>query len=307
MAFEDFNGFETPKNDDACDLAGIHLSGANARKSAVVLLKIDGPKVIFSSLYEKIGSSGTLFSDERILSILTSCANLQGATVDCPVSEPPCVACTLEVCPGVVRCEDVSVAMMMAVENRRERKGAHKLRPINPQNQRLWDVIFSRGGPWGNLEPSYSANLSPLVVRAKTLQRRLRSRFPDLNLRETIVPILIEQLQRSLAKTEWSKTYRSFETGGKVRRAVLTAISSPSSGEFFVNLTKNEIGEIAASVEGFHAFMAAAMAVWRHFGLAMDPANFFEASTGWVDLLNSDEGVLQMNTLGKNTGKSMRN
>jgi hypothetical protein len=288
-------------------IAGIHLAGPNAKKSAVVLLDFTGSRVTFLSLYEKIGSSGSLFSDDRILSILSRVADLADVLVDCPVSEPPCVSCVLPSCPGVVRCEDVSVAMMMAVDVRRGRKGAHKLRPINPQNQRLWDVLFARGGPWGNLEPSYSANLAPLVVRARTLQRRLRTIMPQLMIRETNIPILLTQLADHFDGNDWGGRYRNFEVGSKTRREILAKISGSDALDFRIELTKDAVTEISSSVENFQAFMSAAMGAWRLRGLGMLPNSFFKSESGWVEILDSPESSDVLSLAHSKSEKSGRN
>lgn len=281
------NSTSRKQQEDAV-VAGIHLAGPNARKSAVVLLEISGQSTTFLSLYEKIGSSGSLFSDERILSILSTQPGLLDVMVDCPVTEPPCVSCSRPVCPGVVQCDDVAVAMMMAVEQGRGRKGGHKLRPFNPQNQRLWDVLYARGGPWGSLEPSYSANLAPLAVRAKTLQRRLRATFPEILLRETNVPILLTQLSMLVEQSDWGGLYRNFERGAATRKKILGTIAALAASELRIAISGDNLERAGSTVENFHAFMAAAVASWRLRGMTMTPAPFFDTSSGWVEILKSE-------------------
>lgn len=281
-------GGERPSGDPA--FVGIHLSGPNARKSAVVVITETRTGKQFSSLYEKIGSVGSLFSDERIIDILNLVPSLCEVFVDCPISEPPCVNCERPKCPGVVRCEDVAVGMMMAIEQKRGRKGGHKLRPLNPQNLRLWDAMYGRGADFGNMEPTYSANLAPLVVRAKTLQRRLRMVMPGLALRETNVPFLLRQLELILDGEGWSREYRNFERGFEVRCEVLSVIASRKTAALCprigITVSEDEIDEIAASVETFHAFLAAAMGIWSGEGIAQSKTPYFEDNPGWVELLN---------------------
>ena len=217
---------EEPRDKFESACVGIHLSGPNAKKSALVVLTSRLEGAHFLSLYEKIGSLGSLFSDERIIDILKLVPSLESVFVDCPISEPPCVNCERPVCPGVVRCEDVAVGMMMAIEQKRGRKGGHKLRPLNPQNLRLWDAMYGRGGEFGKMEPTYSANLAPLVVRAKTLQRRLRMDLPRIDLRETHVPFLLKQLEVVFDRAGWAMNYRNFEAGFDVRCEVLSEIAA---------------------------------------------------------------------------------
>jgi hypothetical protein len=274
-------------------VAGIHLSGPNAKKSAIVVLSYNQAESKFVSVYEKIGSVGSLFSDERIIEILRLVSNLQHVFVDCPTTEPPCVKCERPVCPGVLRCEDVAVGMMLAINQKRGRKGAHKLRPLNPQNMRLWDAMYGRGDEFGNMEPSYSANLAPLVVRARTLQRRLRSEMPEIQLRETHIPFLLRQMERLLGKTEWAAGYRGFEQGVRKRCEILTQITSSKPPNEFsslrIRIAPDDIEELASSVEVFQAFMAAAMASWSAQGLSRVPTQYFSENAGWVELLDLNQ------------------
>jgi len=273
-------------------VAGIHLSGPNAKKSAVVVLSYNQSGAKFISLYEKIGSVGSLFSDERIIDILRHIPHLEDVFVDCPTSEPPCVNCERHVCPGVVRCEDVAVGMMMAIEQKRGRKGAHKLRPLNPQNLRLWDAMYGRGVEFGNMEPSYSANLAPLVVRARTLQRRLRDVMPQVLLRETHVPFLLRQLEWATSGNDWVKGYRGFEGGFQRRLDILSELSSRKiesiSPSLRIRIEDDVLEDIAGSVEVFQAFMAAAMAIWAAKGLSRPRTQYFAENVGWVELLAFD-------------------
>jgi hypothetical protein len=271
-------------------VAGIHLSGPNARKSAIVILSYNQVESRFVSLYEKIGSVGSLFSDERVIEILRQVENLRHVFVDCPTTEPPCVKCERPVCPGVLRCEDVAVGMMLAINQKRGRKGAHKLRPLNPQNMRLWDAMYGRGAEFGNMEPSYSANLAPLVVRARTLQRRLCAEIPHIQLRETHIPFLLRQMEGLHGREAWALEYRAFERGLRVRTEILNQISgeltSTECRSLHVKIDKSKTQQIVGSVEVFQAFMAAAMAVWSARGLSRPRSNYFSENSGWVELLD---------------------
>src|SRR5262249_33428731 len=123
--------------------AGVHLSGPNANKTALAVLVGDPRKspLKIAKVYEKIGAFGTLFSDERLAHILTLDGPFAEVFIDCPLTVPPCVACQRPMCPGVVKCDDVSVAYMLAISSKVRRRGARKARPVNPQSQRLWDVM----------------------------------------------------------------------------------------------------------------------------------------------------------------------
>jgi hypothetical protein len=269
-------------------------------------------------LYEKIGALGTLFSDERLVEILGRLGPFAEVFVDCPLTVPPCVACQRPVCPGAVQCDDVGVAYMLAVSARLRAKGARKARPVNPQSQRLWDVLKlataaaakpprakpdaegdlpSRAGAVSTpgREPSYSANHAPLVARARTLQRRLNAVSPQIQLKETSVAEALDALAAPLGlEARPSASYRSFERGLEMRRAVLEALIERGWLEAPAEEDEDEgqrFEAAARSVEAFHAVISSLVAALHYAGLTDSaPEGFAEASAsspqshGWVHL-----------------------
>jgi hypothetical protein len=236
-------------------------------------------------VYEKIGSFGTLFSDERLVEILTHAGPFAEVFVDCPLTVPPCVACQRPVCPGAVQCEDVSVAYMLSISSRLRRRGARKARPVNPQSQRLWDVLQLETPPDRRLEPSYSANLAPLVARARTLQRRLNALAPALELKETSVAHALAALTGPLElPATTALDYRSFEVGRDRREDVLDRLLATGwleEGE------SGEEDEIVGSVETFHAFLSALVGALHRAGRTGDRPKGFVDGEGWVHLPES--------------------
>lgn len=265
--------------------AGIHLSGSNAPKTAVVILRqMPGSLSLnLSKVYEKIGSFGNLFSDDRLLGILEHETPLEGVFADCPLSAPPCVECRRPICPGVMHCGDVSVAFMMSLAAQQKRLGARRVRPLNPQSQRLWDVlqVYSKEGD--RPEPTFSANMAPLVIRARTLQRRLNAVRPELRLRETHVATALEILAPVMGLNRDIRVlYRKFEEGLSVREGIAealmaTEILNPSSCADLVE-------SCVASVEVFHALVSAIVAGLHHRGLTTQPPDAFTGGDGWVHL-----------------------
>lgn len=294
--------------------AGLHLAGPNANKTTLAVLSgvpLGGPLKL-EKLYEKIGALGTLFSDERLVEILGRLGPFAEVFVDCPLTVPPCVACQRPVCPGAVQCDDVGVAYMLAVSARLRARGARKARPVNPQSQRLWDVlkmataaaarpakvpqpeddIISRPGAVASpgREPSYSANHAPLVARARTLQRRLNAVAPRIQLKETSVAEALEALAQPLGlPARPSLTYRSFERGLDVRQAVIERLIEL---EWLAEPTDPDLFDAASrSVEAFHAVIAGLVAALHYAGMTdAAPEGFAEAGTGesasqgWVHL-----------------------
>jgi hypothetical protein len=253
---------------------GLHLSGSNAPRSAVVVFELEPqtpPTLI--QVFDRIGSQGEVFSDERIVSILQHLPHLSAAVVDCPLSLPPCVACQLPACPGVVACPDISVAYMLAINRKLKSEGRRKKRPINPQSQRLWDLGRA-------FEPSYSANMAPLVVRARTLQRRLRAALASIELQETSVShgmlALHDVLERDISEVQ---LYRSFEHGAEIREDWLRAMISR---EWIRVPVTEDRRRIRASVDVFNAFFAAVTAAWSlRSQTLMRPADYPDHES-WV-------------------------
>ena len=273
-------------------IAGLHLAGPNAPKTAVVTLQglaLTEPLQVHQ-VYEKIGSFGSLFSDERLFEILGHGSGpLTTIFVDCPLSVPPCVACQRPLCPGVVKCEDVGVAYMLALSGQRHRRGKRRLRPINPQSQRLWDVLqLIRPDPEipGDddlrFEPTYSANKAPLVVRAKTLQRRLNALPFEVQLRETSVPASLDALVRqSVLSPSDAQRYRDFDQGFTCRKKIIQTLIERGwiAGTDF-NTAK--LGPIARNVELFEALVTAFVGALFQVGLCDTPPEAYLPEAGWV-------------------------
>lgn len=285
--------------------AGVHLSGSNANKTSLVVL--EGPSLAagahgpeaeggespaplkIGKVYEKIGSFGSLFSDERLVEILAHGGPFAEVFIDCPLTAPPCVACTRPVCPGAVKCEDVSVAYMLKVSGRLRRRGARKARPINPQSQRLWDVLqLDRLEAQGaeRLEPSYSANLAPMVARSRTLQRRLNGLLPKIELKETNVGSALEMMRRPLALPDAVRVlYRNFEGGLACRREVVESMIERRWLDVGDGLVGEDVLDtLSRSVETFHAFVSAWVAALHHLGMTTERPEAYVEGEGWVHL-----------------------
>ena len=154
--------------------AGLHLTGINSNRSTMVLLSggLLDKKLKLEAIFEKLSCNSVVFSDDSIIGIVKR-YDIENICIDSPLTLPPCVACQREVCPGVDLCEDMTLSYMQSIINLTEHKKTRK-NPFNPQTQRLWDVkeYIDRGG---SIDPSFSANQTPIVIRAQVLQKRLNS------------------------------------------------------------------------------------------------------------------------------------
>lgn len=262
--------------------AGLHLSGPNANKTALVVLAGEpgSTPLHIVKVYEKIGPFGSLFSDERLVDILVHEGPFAEAFIDCPLSVPPCVACTRPVCPGAMQCEDVTVAYMLSLAAKKKRRGARKARPVNPQSQRLWDIV-EQDRQELRLEPSYSANLAPLVTRAQTLQRRLNSLSPQLRLKETSIDATLAIVHKTLRlPADIRRGYRNFERGLVCRREIVKRLAQDG----WIIGSDSDLAALGQSVEGFHALLCAWIGGLHVAGLTRRRPEEFVAGEGWVYL-----------------------
>lgn len=263
--------------------AGVHLSGSNAQRTAVVALSgnplIQSLKV--ARVYEKIGSFGSLFSDDRLVDILAHMPLGGSVFIDCPLSLPPCVACTRPSCPGVVKCDDVSVAYMLSLSGRAKSRRAQKHRPLNPQSQRLWDAYQLVRGEVRPGEATFSSNLAPLVTRARVLQRRLNSLEKPVQLAETSVALALDAVAHLIgADTQLGVDYRSFETGLDTRFQVLDEMVQ--RGWIERPDDPNVEDQLVYTVEGFNAFITAWVASLHGAALTDRRPGDFVQDEGWV-------------------------
>lgn len=266
---------------------GVHLSGPNANKTAVVILEgaLPGLPLLVHKVYEKIGIFGNIFSDDRLFEIISTqpMSKLSAVFVDCPLTVPPCVACSRPVCPGAYSCEDLAVAYMLSLSSRVKSRGAQRTRPVNPQSQRLWDIVYFAENTGARREPSYSANMAPLVTRAKTLERRLRGLCPPVAVRETSIPLALDRIGQITAYAgDAAEEYRNFEKGAQTRQRIVKELMA--AGFLDDCLTPDLQKSIAATVEVFSAFIAAVVNAMADSGRTDTRPQHYLASEGWVHL-----------------------
>ncbi len=263
-------------------LAGIHLAGPNSLKTTVVMMTgfLGEGNLKITSIHDRLGPMQKLFSDERLFELLQH-ERPDRIMIDCPLTHPPCVACTRAACPGVIACEDIAVSYMQKLLE--ATPGRRRKRPLNPQTQRVWDVESWFEHPNPLQEPSYSANKAPLVVRAMTLQRRLNS-LPDRPiLYETSVPHALLALAEQWALPHrLAYEYRAFESGEDQREAWIKAFRSRNLLSADTRL--HDLAQVTQDIEIFSAWISAWVAYWELADKAPGPSNPFYREQGWVYL-----------------------
>jgi hypothetical protein len=119
------------------------------------------------------------------------------------------------------------------------------------------------------------------------LQRRLNALAPRVELQETQIANVLDALRRPLGLPEDVRGhYRRFETGLATRETVLSAMVETGL------LTQPKAilsDQICASVETFHAFMAAFVASLHAAGLTHERPPHYRDIDGWVHLPRLDD------------------
>jgi len=264
---------------------GIHLSGSNSQRTSVVssqrVNNSDAASVKVERVYEHIGSMDLVHSDKRLLDIIAYEKPSADLFTDVPLQAPPCVRCRLEVCPGIERCETVAVAYMSKLKDKRPGL-RRRNRLFNPQSQRLWDCYKWSHNEFSRMEPSYNPAKSPLVVRARVLQKQLKGQNTPVSLKETSVPhFLFRWAKQGLIPPDSATYYKRFSDGSSHRRLIVHSLVEKGLLLFGASGDKTKITD---SVDLFCALICSYASSLFHCGhLEIPPETIFNEE-GWVYL-----------------------
>lgn len=282
---------EVKKLNQSQTFVGIHLSGSNSQKTSLLIIektqqpfgvtssKSDNSVVTIKKLYEKIGSLGSVYSDDRIAEILESQMPLTQVFLDSPLSLPPCVECVRDVCPGVLNCEDTSVAYMLSIASQKK-SFKRKVRPVNPQSHRIWDIVHYEDNRKLGVEPSYSANKAPIVARARALEKRLRYVSQGLKLRETSLPHFLAKIANVIKlNSNIGYLYHSFEKGKETRESIVKQLMKRHA---FILDDPDDLEKISRHIANFSAFIAALAAFYYQENLMEPIPESFQSINHWI-------------------------
>jgi hypothetical protein len=201
---------------------GIDLGGGKGKKTALATLRVDGPTATVVDIAPRSGALP--FYDAALLETIRQYGDETLLCIDAPLTLPPCLRCTVPVCPGQEACVDPSVVEMRALAaeaaeatagDRDSRRGKPS---ITPYTQRATEIhlrhrlgIVAREG--------LGQGTGPLAARAAHLVRALADRFTlNVSLIEVYPKATLALL--GLA-TPFKKHLRERET----RAAILEALS----------------------------------------------------------------------------------
>jgi hypothetical protein len=162
---------------------GIDLGGGKGKKTALATLRLDGSNATVVDIAPRSGA--VPFYDAALLETIRQYGDETLLCIDAPLTLPPCLRCTVPVCPGQESCVDPSVIEMRALaaetaERLGDRFGDRDTRrgkpPITPYTQRATEIhLACRAGIVAR--EGLGQGTGPLAARASHLVRALADRF----------------------------------------------------------------------------------------------------------------------------------
>src|SRR3954463_1676387 len=92
---------------------GIDLGGGKGKKTALATLRVDGATATVVDIAPRTGA--VPFYDPTLLETIRAYGDETLLCIDAPLTLPPCLRCTVPVCPGQELCVDPSVVEMRAL------------------------------------------------------------------------------------------------------------------------------------------------------------------------------------------------
>jgi len=204
---------------------GVDLGGGKSKKTALATLRVDGRSATVVDIAPRTGAPP--FYDPTLLETIRGYGDETLLCIDAPLTLPPCLRCTVPVCPGQERCIDPSVVEMRALaaeaaeaRERDERialrggRDARRGKPsITPYTQRTTEVFLACSVGIAARE-GLGQGTGPLAARAAHLVRALADRF---TLNENLLEVYPKATLVALGLgTPFKKHLRERETRARV-------------------------------------------------------------------------------------------
>lgn len=197
---------------------GIDLGGGKGKKTALATLRVDGEAATVVDIAPRNGALP--FYDAALIDTIRQYGDETLVCVDAPLTLPPCLRCTVPLCPGQDACVDPAVVEMRALaaeataEDRDTRRGKP---PITPYTQRATEVHLSRRLGIVARE-GLGQGTGPLAARAAHLLRALADRF---RLNENVIEAYPKATLALLGLgTPFKKHLRERETRARILEAL---------------------------------------------------------------------------------------
>lgn len=245
---------------------GLELGGSRSHRTALVALDHYAEGRLFvAEIHSQLHGSETEGADQE-LARLVNAQRHEAIGINAPLSLPPCVSCTLSVCPSFERCDVPAIQWMR--EEAQSLPGKTKV--PSPYTQRPVDLLLR--GKWQEQMPveipvdeSFGSGRAPLAARMLYLRRHLTSpKYLEVNPRLALAGVApwFGISNRELRRT------RDVEEGVEVRVSILEKLSGePGEGIPRLFLYNADLLAFAKEIAAFDALLAALMATYEELDL----------------------------------------
>jgi predicted RNase H-like nuclease len=199
---------------------GIDLGGGKSKKTALATLRVDGHTATVVDIAPRAGAAP--FYDPTLVETIRAYGDETLVCIDAPLTLPPCLRCTVPVCPGQEACVDPSVVEMrtLAAESPETRPGRDVRRgkpSITPYTQRATEIYLA-GSVGIAAREGLGQGTGPLAARAAHLVRALADRF---TINENLIEVYPKATLVALGLgTPFKKHLRERETRARVLEAL---------------------------------------------------------------------------------------
>jgi predicted nuclease with RNAse H fold len=155
---------------------GVDLGGGKGKKTALAVLEPSRQGVTVTRLSPR-AKEPPLY-DATLVPVLLEQGEGSLICIDAPLTLPPCLRCTLPICPGQSACPDPEVAVMRTLaegEAPRDRDHRRGNPLVTPYTQRATDLYLRARGV--SARETLGQSMGPLTARAAHLVRALGSGF----------------------------------------------------------------------------------------------------------------------------------
>lgn len=155
---------------------GVNLGGGKGKKTALAVLEPSRQGITVTRLSPR-AKEPPLY-DATLVPVLLELGGSALICIDAPLTLPPCLRCTLPVCPGQPVCPDPEVAVMHTLAESEAQRGREHRRGkplVTPYTQRATDLYLRARGV--SARETLGQAMGPLAARAAHLVRALGRNF----------------------------------------------------------------------------------------------------------------------------------
>jgi len=206
-------------------VVGVDLGGGKGKKTALATLRVDAAGATVVEIAPREGERP--FYDTTLVATIRQFGDGTLLCFDAPLTLPPCLRCTVAVCPGQEACVDPAVVAMRAIVaeaavaepelagGRNARRGKPSVTPYTQRATEL-DLAHRLG-----IVPreAMGQGTGPLAARAAHLARALADRF---TLNETLLEVYPKG---TLAALGFSRPYKKHLHERETRAHILEALA----------------------------------------------------------------------------------